>query len=214
MIQAVTFDLDGTVIDSTEAIVDTFLYTLDKMGEKALPRERIVGTIGHTLEDQFKLLCGRDPAECSAVYRAHYREICLDKTHLLPGAVESLERLRAAGLRLGFATSKRREYASLILEHLGALDYFSSRIGPEDVTHPKPHPEAIEVSLERLGARPGEMVFVGDMHFDVLAAQRAGVRCLCVTTGYADRAQLEDLGPEAVFDALPPLTDYLLQHLD
>lgn len=214
MIHAATFDLDGTVIDSTEAIVDAFFHTFRALEEDLPPRDRVVDTIGHTLEDQFKLLCGRDPAECAAIYRAHYRDICLAKTRLLPGAAACLDRLRAAGLRLGFATSKRREYASVILEHLGVLDRFTSRIGPEDVTHPKPHPEALEVSLARLGVQADEMVFVGDMHFDVLAARRAGVRCLCVTTGYAGRAELEALEPEAVFDDLAALTDYLLAHLE
>jgi len=210
MVSAVCFDLDGTLIDSTDAIVASFFHTFDVFGLPHPPRDRIVDTIGHVLEDQFQLFTDRDPHECTEVYRAHYGETCCERTTLLPGARELLERLQAAGLRLGFATSKRRCYAEQVLAHLEVLDYFSSRLGPDDVTQPKPDPEALFLAAEQLGVRPAEMVFVGDTHFDVLASRAAGVRCVCVTTGYATREALEALDPEAVYDTLAEVGDHIL----
>lgn len=214
MIVAVTYDLDGTLIDSTDAIVHCFMLACDDLGLQRPPREDVVGTIGHILEDQFRLLTTGDPDECAKVYRVHYEQVCREMTVLLPGAREILERTRAAGLRIGFASSKRRFFCEMILEHLGVLDFFEVRLGPEDVAHPKPHPEAVQKALEKFEVAPGEMYFVGDTHFDVMAARNAGVPCLCVTTGYNTRAELEALNPEGVFDTLHELTDYLLDRLD
>lgn len=213
MITAVTYDLDGTLIDSTDAIVHCFMKACDDLGLTRPAREDVVRTIGHILEDQFRLLTEGNPEVCAERYRAHYREACRPMTTLLPGAREALERARAAGLRIGFASSKRRTFSEMILEHLGVLDFFEVRLGPEDVTHPKPHPEAVLKALAGFGAAADEMFFVGDTHFDVTAAANAGVRCLCVTTGYNTRAELEQLNPEGVFDTLAELTDYMLAHL-
>ena len=213
MIKAATFDLDGTIVDSTQAIVDSFMHTFDALGVAPPPRDRIVRTIGHTLEQQFALFTDRDPAECTRIYRRYYETVARSRSVLLPGAADCLARLAETGLALGFATSKRLKYAVQILEHLGVLDYFVSRIGPDEVTHPKPHPEAVLKSLEHLGVARDEMFFVGDTHFDVLAARAAHVRCLCVTTGYSTRDELVALEPEAVFDTLAELTDYVLNGL-
>jgi 2-phosphoglycolate phosphatase len=210
MISAVAYDLDGTLIDSTDAIVKCFLHACDVLGVAKPAREEVVNTIGHLLEDQFRLLTTADPDEGVRVYRERYRDVCCEMTSLLPGAREALERARAAGLRIGFATSKRRDFAELILAHLGVLEFFEVRLGPDDVRHAKPHPEVVLTALERFGVGPDEMVFVGDMYFDALAARDAGVRCLCVATGYNTREELEALETDGVFDTLRELTDRLL----
>lgn len=210
MIRAVTYDLDGTLIDSTEAIVTCFMRACDDLGLTRPAREDVVRSIGHILEDQFRLHTSGDPVECAKAYRLHYESVCRDMTFLLPGARESLERVRDAGLRIGFASSKRRYFCELILEHLGVLDFFEVRLGPDDVAHPKPHPECVEKALAAFGVAPDAMVFVGDTHFDVLAARNAGVACLCVTTGYNSRDELEALKPAGVFDNLHDLTHHLL----
>ncbi len=210
MIKAITYDLDGTLIDSTDAIVLCFNHACDVLELKRPAREDIVRTIGHILEDQFRMLTTGDPEVCVAEYRKHYATVCRDMTTLLPGARETLERVRDAGLRIGFASSKRRDFCEVILEHLGVLDFFEVRIGPHDVAEPKPHPASVIKALEGFGIGPDEMYFVGDTHFDVMAAHNAGVRCLCVTTGYNTREQLEALEPEGVFDDLASLTDHLL----
>jgi len=212
LIRGVVFDLDGTFIDSTPAIVESFYHTFDTLGITRPAEEAIVTSIGHILEDQFALLAECDPHECVAIYRTHYVTVARELTSLQPGAEAAAARLREAGLKIGFATSKKREYAEMILDHLGMLDYFESRIGPHDVTHPKPHPEAILKSAEQLNLNHAEFFFVGDTDFDVKAAHAAKVRCLCVTTGYNTREQLEALEPELVVDSLDEITQYILAH--
>ena len=213
MIKAAVFDLDGTLIDSTDAIVESFMHTFDVLEMPRPPRDAVVKSIGFTLEQQFEQFATIDANECARVYREYYATICCEKTFLLPGAAKSLRRFADAGITLGFASSKRRHFCEVILEHLGVLDYFATRLGPEDITHPKPHPEAVARSAEMQGVTPRELYFIGDTSFDVLAARAAGARCLCVTTGYNTRAELEALQPEAIFDTLHDLTDYGLAHL-
>lgn len=210
-LRAVIFDLDGTLIDSTPAIVESFFHTCDRLGRPRPAAADIFATIGHLLEDQFRIFVPEeDPEYCTRLYREHYAEICCAKTSLQPFAREALEACAGAGLRIGFATSKRRRYAEMILEHLGVLRFFDARIGPDEVTHAKPHPEAILKTLAVLGVTAEEARVVGDTEFDVLAARAAGVPCICVTTGPVSRAELEALAPETVCDGLDVVTARLL----
>jgi len=211
MIRAVAYDLDGTFIDSTEAIVASFFHTFDTIGEPRPARETLVSGIGHIIEDQFALYTNTDPHHCTRIYRAYYGTICNDMTTLLPGARESLEQLGAAGLQIAFATSKHLRYAEQILDHLGVLGHFESRIGPGEVSRPKPDPECILRTLHNLRVEAGELIYIGDTDFDVKAAAAAGVECIAVTTGYNTRAQLEALAPLAVVDTLEEATDLILE---
>jgi len=210
MLKAVVFDLDGTVIDSTEAIVASSFHAFDAVGAPRPDRERIVDVIGLPLEAGLGELFGRDITDLVPIYREHYRAHACQKTHLLPHVETTLSALHAAGLKIGFATSKKREMSKMLLEHLGVLHYFSSHVGPDEVARPKPDPDAMYVSMAALGVSAEEMAFVGDMDFDVKAAHAAGVRSIAVATGYMSREQLAALGPEAVFDDLGPLAGYLL----
>lgn len=210
MVRAVLFDLDGTLLDSTDAIVDSWFYTFDTIGEPRPDREAIIRSIGYPLRKQFPMFTAYDVNECIRIYRAHYTEHSPPKTSLLPGAKEMLSAFAAAGFRMGFVTSKKREASEMLLAHLGALHYMEARIGPLEVTKHKPDPEPVEKAMAQLGVGPAETVFVGDMHFDVLAGQAAGVTSVAVTTGYQSRAELEALGPAAVLDSLHEVRDFVL----
>ncbi len=213
MIRAVVFDLDGTLIDSTEAIVGSLYHAFDALHEPRPARQTLIDSIGRPLEEQIAALTSRPPEDFIPIYRRHYEETACARTALLPEARETLAALQDAGLKLGFATSKQRAMAVMLLEHLGVLGHFAARIGPDEVKRPKPGPEAVLVSAQALGVTTAELFFVGDMHFDLVAAARANVRCLAVCTGYETRQQLEALQPEAVFDRLGEIRDYVLANL-
>lgn len=197
-IRAALFDLDGTLIDSTDAIVDCFFHTFDVLGVQRPPRDRIVSTISLTLENQFAGLIDHDPHECARIYREKYFRVGPAMTHLHPGAVDILELCASAGIRRGFVTSKLRAASELLLDHLGVLHHFEARVGPDDVVHPKPNPEPLYAALAQLGLSPEDVVYLGDTPLDVQAAHAAGVLCIALTTGYATETDLRAAKPAVI----------------
>lgn len=213
MLKAVVFDLDGTLIDSTEAILNSFVYSFKHVGDPVPSNEEILEHISIPLEKHFAALTDRDPVEMSSIYREHYFDTCTYGTHLLPGARAVLGRLLDADLRLAVATSKSCRGSEIILDDLGVDHFFEFVVGADLVTNHKPHPEALDLSREKLGIAPEEMVYVGDTKYDTEASKAAGVACVAVATGYAPREELETLAPEYVATNLEEASGYILNNL-
>ena len=188
----ILFDLDGTLIDSTEAILESFRMAFEAFGEEVPPREAIEALIGYPLETMFARL-GVSVAEVDAfveAYKRHYRTVHLQKTVLLPGAKEAVV-LASKEARLGVVTTKTGKYSQELLEHLGLMRYFDVLIGRQDVTHPKPHPEPILKALSKLERTAEEKCWmVGDTCMDMEAASAAGIGGVAVTCGYASHERL------------------------
>jgi HAD superfamily hydrolase (TIGR01509 family) len=208
--KAVGFDLDGTLIDSTGAIVASFLHTFRALGRPLPPRDAIVSTISVPLEDQFRLPDDLDVTQAAAIYREHYVREAPAATVPLPGVREALADLSAAGVRIGMATSKKRSSTEVLPEHLDLMRHFDCCIGPEDVVRAKADPEPIHALLRCLGAGPGDLVYVGDSRLDIAAAHAAGVRCWAVSTGYDTREELAGAGPEKIFDSMADVAKSVL----
>ncbi len=207
----VGFDLDGTLIDSTDAIVESFFHTFRTLDHPIPTRDAIVSTISATLEDQFRLFPKLDHAEAVRVYREHYVRTAPSTTLLLPGVLEALAQLQAAGVRMGVATSKRRSSAEPILRYLKIDHHFEVCIGPEDVTRHKPDPEPLHALMQRMGITDREkFVYIGDTPYDANAAKAAGIPFVGLTTGYATRAQLEACGAGKIVDTIADAVNCVL----
>jgi phosphoglycolate phosphatase len=189
----ILFDLDGTLIDSTEAILESFAAAFEHFGEPVPPVEEIKALIGYPLETMFERL-GVPQSEIDAhvnAYKAHYRSVHLQKTVLLPKAKEAVLLAYQYG-RLGIVTTKTGKYSQELLEHLGLMQYFDVLIGRQDVMHPKPHPEPILKALLKLGRVTTDKCWmIGDTCMDMEAAKAAGIGGVAVTCGYADRQTLK-----------------------
>jgi len=188
----ILFDLDGTLIDSTEAIVSSFYDTFDDFDISKPKREDILRYIGHTLEDMFKSL--GVPTEhidkCVTRYKEHYRQRSLSMTDLLPDAKEAVE-IAYSFARLGIVTTKTGRYSKEILEHLGIMRYFEVLIGREDVFHPKPHKEPIEKALHYMNTSTLDVWMIGDTKLDLLCAESADVNSIGVLSGYGEYEELK-----------------------
>jgi phosphoglycolate phosphatase len=193
-VTTILFDLDGTLIDSTEAILESFAAAYCRFGEPVPPREAIVARIGEPLTKMFSELGtgGENVEDYVAAYKAHYRVISRQKTRLLPGAEEAVK-LAATFARLGVVTTKTGKYSIELLEHLGLMSFFDVLVGSEDVSRHKPHPEPILKALSAMGAGPRDAWMVGDTPMDVEAAVAAGVAPYAVTCGYAPAETLKKL---------------------
>ena len=98
-----------------------------------------------------------------------------EETFLFPGAAELLRGLRVRGVRLGIVSTKTGETIEYIMDRLGLGDCLDFVIGSSDVKHHKPHPEGLEMALDRLGLAPERVLYCGDTVLDAEAAQRAGL---------------------------------------
>ena len=187
----ILFDLDGTLIDSTEAILESFSVAFETFDTPVPSNEQIKAQIGHPLDDMFATF----GVESSSVedhveaYKMHYRKISRTKTILLPNAREAVE-LASRYAMLGVVTTKTAKYSIELLEHLGLMSYFDVLIGREDVQNPKPHPEPIFKALSKLQSDRSKHWMIGDTPMDILAAKAANINSVAVTCGYADEASL------------------------
>ncbi len=188
----ILFDLDGTLIDSTEAILESFKMAFETFNEEIPPKEAIEALIGYPLETMFARL-GVPATEVDAfveAYKRHYRTVHLQKTVLLPKAKEAVA-LASRYARLGVVTTKTGKYSQELLEHLELMGYFDVLIGRQDVTHPKPHPEPILKALSKLESSALDKCWmIGDTCMDMEAASAAGIGGVAVTCGYAFHERL------------------------
>lgn len=188
----ILFDLDGTLIDSTEAILESFHYAFAKHEAPHAKDETIVSLIGHPLDYMFANM-GIEEAKVwdfVASYKEHYREIAVQKTVLLQSAREAVLHAKEFAT-LGIVTTKTGLYSRELMEHFGLMEHFKVLIGREDVTNPKPHPEPIQKALEKLGGANGDVWMIGDTEMDLVCAQEAGVRGIGVTSGYGSLETLK-----------------------
>ena len=206
---AIIFDLDGTLVDSSPAIVECMNYALAAKGLPPADAHEVKRGIGTPLEKMFSVQTDHDPCELVRLYRERYRKVFLQKTQLLPGAKEALQTLKDRGYRLAVATAKPRYFTEPILEHLGVGHLFDAVAGAEEVTRLKPCPDILHLVLSRLGGREGETLYIGDHPVDVAAGHAAGIEVISVTTGFHSRDELQKLHPAAVVENLQELVSLL-----
>ena len=187
----ILFDLDGTLIDSTEAILEGFTVAFKTFNRNVPSDEAIKKEIGYPLDVMFPTL-GIPQEEVTAhvlAYKEHYRKIACQKTILLPEAREAVI-LASKHAKLGVVTTKTAKYSIELLEYMGLMDYFDVLIGREDVEHPKPHPEPILKALAKMKNITTKHWMIGDTPMDLEAAKAAGIYSVAVTCGYADKKLL------------------------
>ena len=198
------FDLDGTLIDSTEAILESF-HNSFKVHNRAAPSdEAIKALIGYPLDVMYSEL-GIDESEVwdfVATYKEYYREISTQKTYLLPHAKEAVEAASKIAT-LGIVTTKTGRYSKILMEHFSLMHYFDVLIGREDVQRPKPDAQPIEKALQILGStKDDEVYMIGDTKLDLLSAKNAGVNSIAVLCGYGTKESLEKYTDIILDDAL------------
>jgi len=199
----ILFDLDGTLIDSTEAILESFHHSYRVHGRTPPDDAAIKALIGHPLDGMYRALGIEEAMVWTLVdtYKAHYRQISTQKTVLLESAREAVSEA-AKFARLGVVTTKTGRYSRELLEHFGVMHHFEVLIGREDVEHPKPHPEPIEKAVAIMASEKGSCWMIGDTRLDVEAAHNASVRCMAVTSGYDSYEQLSTMTESIAGNAL------------
>ena len=204
----ILFDLDGTLIDSTEAILESFTVAFKTFQEEVPSDELIKAEIGHPLDVMFLTLGVEEEKVWDYVtaYKMHYRKISCAKTVLLPQAREAVE-LASRHATLGVVTTKTAKYSIELLEHMGLMNHFEVLIGREDVENPKPHPEPVYKALSKLQSdTTNKCWMVGDTCMDMHAAKSAGIDAIAVTCGYGTEEVLAQCTENIHKNALEAIT--------
>lgn len=178
--QTILFDLDGTLIDTTDLIVRCFEYSLSLYDVKKT-RHEIASLIGLPLMEQFKIyfkdknLIEKDYLNAAEKHMEYQLSIWQEEIKLFIGIKETLQFLKDKNIPLGIVTSRRKNTMTLFTQHLGIYSFFDTIITPEDTEKHKPNSEPTFKALNDLSADPQKTLFVGDAVFDLLSAKGADV---------------------------------------
>jgi HAD superfamily hydrolase (TIGR01509 family) len=184
LIRALIFDFDGLILETEEPIYRSWKEVYEARGV-ALPFELWVKTVGSSnqafqpqryLEEQLGAPLPQDVLDRRVARRV---ELVLAEP-LLPGVAELAQAARAAGMKVGVASSSSRDWVKGHLERLGIAELFDCLRARDDVEHVKPDPDLYLASLDCLGVVAAEAVAIEDSPNGVTAAKRAGLRCVAV----------------------------------
>lgn len=211
-IKLVIYDLDGVLIDSNRAILESFKLTMAEVGAEFKP-DMILDRIGHSL---YQIFLDTMPEEfhdrleeLRQVYIKHFQSLDIKYTRLLPEVAETLQEVKNMGFLQSVATNKTVTEAERILDELGVGGYFDLMAGFMTVDKPKPEPDMIIYSLEKLGVEPFEAVFVDDTKVGLTAGIRAGVHTIGITTGNNTPEQIQSVNPSTIIHRMSELPQIL-----
>jgi pyrophosphatase PpaX len=196
----VVFDLDGTVVDTVELIVESFRFATRAVLEEELPDEVILAGVGQPLMAQMRLLSQERAQELYDTYREYNHRRHDELIRGYEGISEVLDALRAAGKRLGIVTSKSAETTQMAFRAVGLREHFEVVVTAGDTTEHKPSPAPLLLCLERFGAPAEGSLYVGDSPFDIVAGRAAGMATAAVAWGVFGREELLAARPDHWLD--------------
>ena len=210
MKKAILFDLDGTLTDSGEGIINCAILALQHYGLPIPSREEMRVFVGPPLHESF--ISHGVPAdkadEAIRIYRSRYIPIGAYENTPYPGIRELLEALKAQGHTLYVATSKPEEMSVKILEHFGLAQYFDQICGATMDTSRSSKEAVIAYLLEQNG-RADNMIMVGDTKFDILGAKEHGIPAIGVSWGYGKVEDMVSAGAAAIAYSMEELLELL-----
>ncbi len=209
----ILFDLDGTLTDSAEGIINCVKYALEPRGIE-LPYETLKKFIGPPLVEAFMEYAGlsrEESEETVARYRERYSTVGLFENSLYDGVEEMLKKIKLGGKKIILATAKPLVFAERIIEHFGLSEHFDLLVGAE--LQGKIH-NKIDVICEVLRKENIEdvnkAIMIGDRHHDIEGAAHFGMESIGVTYGFGDSAELELAGADYIVDTPQEITDLII----
>ncbi|MBI0577671.1 pyrophosphatase PpaX [Neobacillus cucumis] len=208
-ITTLLFDLDGTLIDTNELIIATYLHTLEKYYPNKYKREDVLPFMGPTLHEAFSTV---DPDRVEEMI-LEYRTYNLANHDLLvkefPNVLETIGTLKEKGYKLGVVTTKRHDTSLKGLRLMKLEQYFDVVVAMDHVTKVKPDPEPILKALVQLNSQPEETIMVGDNFHDILAGKNAGTKTAGVAWTIKGRDYLAKYEPDYMLENMADLLTIL-----
>ncbi|MFV1975828.1 MAG: HAD family hydrolase [Candidatus Scalindua sp.] len=201
------FDLDGTLIDSKLDIANAVNETFRKFSRPELENEHIYSYVGTGVQPLIEKFMGSaeegDITMAFSVFRSYYEKHLLDNTELYPGVREVLNEL--TWIRKALISNKSERFIKKILKGLKIDSYFDIDIGGDSLPNRKPHPDSVNLVIEKTGVDKENTLLVGDSKVDIETGKRAGVWTCGVSYGYGDRKELIKSGADWIIEEFPAL---------
>lgn len=211
----ILFDLDGTLTDSRQGIINSFLYALKKMGIEETDYGKLEKFIlGPPLAMSFRELYNFDEEHIEAAiafYREYFTERGMFENRVYPGIANLLNSLNESGCSLMVATSKPAVYTKQILEHFELDKLFSAICGSQLDGRYSSKKEIISMAINQVSnPTPEEFVMIGDRKYDIIGAKGNGIDGIGVTYGYGTRSELTEVAADKIVSSVTELHLLLL----
>lgn len=213
-VDAVLFDLDGTLLDTVADLAEASNRTLADLARPQRTLDEIRSFVGKGIPNLVRrcLTEGQEASEreiddAIAVFKQHYAEVNGSRTRVYPGVLEALERMREADLRLAVVTNKAGDFTLPLLERTGLTPYFDAVVSGDSLAVKKPDPAVVIHACHLLDVPVSRALMIGDSANDALAARGAGVPVLLVTYGYSEGVPVDSIECDGLLslatDAIP-----------
>ena len=213
MIKHVCFDLDGTLVDSRDTILESTKAALDQLNiSYKIDEEIFTNLIGMHFVDIFEKLHIEVPdfEEFISIYKKLYFEF-MESSYLYPEVLETLRFLKEKQIRVSLLTTKVQEQADKIIDHFNLRHSFDYLMGRRDGLAHKPSPESLLFICDELKIKSVETLMVGDTELDIQCGKNAGSKTCGVLFGYRTKEQLEKEKPDFFISGLNGLNKILSQ---
>ena len=215
-LQAVIFDFDYTLADSSQGALECINFALAEMGLDHVSAEAACRTIGLSLSETFLTLGEHhEQHRCEEFHRLFVQraeQVMAKLTVLYESVPATVEELRERGLQLAIVSTKYRRRINEVLEREALSHCFHVVIGGEDVAQHKPHPQGLFEAMKRLECSSASVLYVGDSVVDAELAKRAGVPVVIVLSGVTPREDFDNYEPVAMLQTVSELPNFLLNY--
>lgn len=221
-LNAVLFDLDGTLLDTIPDLADAANAMREELGMAALPQHTIATYVGKGTENLVMRTLADNPAGSApspasirhglGLFNRHYHACNGDKATLYPQALEGLQAFRKAGFKMAVVTNKPTEFTLPLLERSGIAGFFDGVVCGDTCEKKKPHPLPMLHACALLGVAPAQALAIGDSVNDAQAARAANIPVLAVPYGYNEGMDVHNLEVDDIVTSIAEAAQWAARH--
>jgi len=218
MIEAIVFDLDGTLADTMPMIIECYKEVFKQYLGRAYSKAEIIAILSVAGRPERTIIRERVPEEkveeAVDLFRRLYVQRLRAEASLYPGVMRLLSRLSSSGRQVALVTGKSRWSTEFTLEELGVRSYFRALITGDDVEEPKPSPQGVLRAVQALKSDASKTLYVGDAPIDIEAGRAAGVLTGAALWGTALREKVLKMKPDFAFETVRDLEKIVVKSSD